>query len=152
MDKIIDTLINLDVDHYLSCHRDVQYTTRGMTEIDRKLWVLNHFVKHGYEENRKYRIKNIHEHGDVPHSHMSPSVSPPLSEHEHEHKHKHNKHTHKDDTTPSIDVLVKKFREEYEDSSTGERDRKIKVTKPLSSPLSILPKTKGKKKRNPGFP
>jgi len=57
MNQIIDTLINLDTDHYLSTHKDVQTATRSMSDIDRKLWVLTHFVKHGYLENRKYQLK-----------------------------------------------------------------------------------------------
>lgn len=59
MNKMIDTLINLDIDHYISIHKDIQLATKNMIDIDKKLWVLNHFVKHGYAERRKYRLKSL---------------------------------------------------------------------------------------------
>lgn len=59
MNKMIDTLINLDIDHYISIHKDIQLATKNMLDIDKKLWVLNHFVKHGYAERRKYRLKSL---------------------------------------------------------------------------------------------
>jgi hypothetical protein len=58
MSKIIDTMINLDTDDYLSRYNDVKNATKNMPEIDRKLWILGHFVKIGYGENRQHRIKN----------------------------------------------------------------------------------------------
>lgn len=59
MSNIIDSLINLDIDHYINSYKDVQTMVKGMTEIDRKLWVLSHLVKYGYGEGRKYRLKEV---------------------------------------------------------------------------------------------
>lgn len=57
MSNLIDQLITLDTDYYIKSYKDVQSTVKGMSEVDKKLWVLNHFVKYGYSEGRKYRLK-----------------------------------------------------------------------------------------------
>ena len=54
MNTMIDALITLDTDYYLSVNKDLQMATNNMSEIDKKLWILTHFVKNGYSEKRKY--------------------------------------------------------------------------------------------------
>jgi len=57
--NLVDSLINFDTDYYLQRYPDLQYAIRSMQEVDRKLFLLNHFIKHGYAEKRKYRLRSV---------------------------------------------------------------------------------------------
>jgi hypothetical protein len=149
MSTIIDALINLDTDHYLSTYKDVQVATKNLSDVDRKLWILNHFVKHGYSEGRRHRLKSSqpailsekkpqndqHKHSkkpsteqdkphDVkPHDVKPPDVKPsdvkPLDV-----KHQHKKDN--DDSSDSehdVQELIKKFRQKHGKQTGGVRDR-----------------------------
>ncbi len=58
MNDLIDKLVNFDTDYYLQMYPDLQTITKNMNDIEKKLFLLNHFVKHGYYEKRKYRLKS----------------------------------------------------------------------------------------------
>lgn len=157
MSTIVDALINLDTDHYLSMYRDVQISTRGMSDVDRKLWILAHFVKHGYAENRKHRLKTTQplqikknhrhlkvtptgEHNDVEthpltkdhldhKEHREPHES---NEHKKKEKEDKHRHAHKHKHTKSIDEqkIVKSSvnSEQKRSQSTPIDDHRLKMT------------------------
>lgn len=103
MGDISNTLINLDTDDYYNNYKDVQVATKGMNPIDRKLWILNHFIKYGYEEHRKYKLLS-HE-----------SKCEPEKEKRH-HKHK--------DKKGDVNSMIQQFRSKYGRSDGGARDKK----------------------------
>lgn len=105
MNTTIDTLINLDTNHYRALYKDVQDSTKGMSETDAKLWILTHFVKHGYSEKRKYRLKSeqVHE------THTSKRTE---------------KHAHTpEDIEKDVQKLIEKFRKHHGGEQGGVRDR-----------------------------
>lgn len=103
MSHIIDQLINLDTDHYLSKYKDVQAATKGLSETDRKLWILTHVIKHGCQEGRKYKLKT-----------SNPEIS----------KHSKKAETVSDDSDHDIDQLIKNFRKKHGKDDGGIRDKK----------------------------
>ena len=139
MNTMIDALITLDTDYYLSVNKDLQMATNNMSEIDKKLWILTHFVKNGYSEKRKYRIKqttqipapidiegksqiikNAHKHA------LSDDISAPNFAHRHspldtvlvlKRKHKRNDN--------DVQKLIQKFRDMYSKNDGGVRDKKV---------------------------
>ena len=135
MTSIIDTLINLDTEYYLSLYKDVQSATKGMSEIDQKLWVLNHFIKYGYSEHRKYRLKtskisDSHDEHTREHSKETPKEHSKETSKEH-HRSRSHEHTHKQNTTPDsssdsekdVQELIKNFRQKHHKDTGGVRDK-----------------------------
>jgi hypothetical protein len=57
MCTFIDSLINFDTEYYHSCYPDLQHATQGMDDVKRKLWLLTHFIRLGYMERRKFRLR-----------------------------------------------------------------------------------------------
>ena len=57
MAQIADQMINLDTDHYCEAHSDLKKAVKGMSVIDKKIWLLTHYLKHGHAEGRRYRLK-----------------------------------------------------------------------------------------------
>jgi hypothetical protein len=57
MSHLIDELINFDTDYYELLYKDLQKAVEKLNDVDKKLFLLNHFIKHGYSEKRKYRLK-----------------------------------------------------------------------------------------------
>lgn len=144
MSHIIDTLINLDTDHYYTEHKDIQIATRGLSDVDRKLWILNHFVKHGYEEKRKYILKSsqiVDKKTTVPVPHLPTPVT-----HIKEHVHKSRPTKSRpivlsrqssapdsgsesgSENEQEIQEMINKFRQKHNSDDHCKRDRK--VTKP----------------------
>lgn len=103
MTEIVDNVINLDTDDYCSRYRDIQLYTSSLTELDKKLWILTHFLKHGYDENRPYRLKT-----DPPKclTRKKPAQPPSeeLSEHNISQRHRRPKKTPTTDVTTSEPV------------------------------------------------
>jgi hypothetical protein len=52
-----DSLINFDTEYYLSQYPDLQSSIKNLSDIDKQLWLLAHYLKHGTKEHRKYRLK-----------------------------------------------------------------------------------------------
>jgi|UniRef100_A0A6C0BJT0 hypothetical protein len=95
---LLDRLINLDTDQYYQDYKDVQSATRKMTPTDRQLWILSHFIKNGYREHRKYRLKQgnlsplVSTASSTASSTSGPSATPVHSHpHSHTHSHSHTK-------------------------------------------------------------
>ena len=96
-----------------------------MSEVDRKLWIITHFVKHGYLENRKYRLKTCQ---PRPVKHKSKQVDQLLTETPKHHRHSHH---HTSDSDSDVQTLIKKFRQDHTDQiGQAIRDKKIDTQLP----------------------
>ena len=123
MNNLISALINLDTANYLSQSKDLQDATKGMSEVDRQLWVLTHFVKHGYNEGRKYRLKST-----VPVM-AAGEVTPDAPKPHRKHKSKKCDDI-KESTSSDAHELIKQFQQCHSDDKGGVRD-KCKTATPI---------------------
>jgi hypothetical protein len=100
LDQVLNEIIKLDADHYLRSNRDLTDATRTLSETDRKLWAVTHFIKHGYNENRTYRLI-----GSDTKSSGSASSEPNTSD------------------TKRVKDMLKQFRRVHGDCQGGVRDK-----------------------------
>jgi hypothetical protein len=143
MSNILDTLINLDTEDYYARYPDIQSATKSLSDVDRKLWILSHFVKHGFAEGRKHQLKTTQQ---PPHkaSHSKPEKSenprskPDKLEKHHskpEKKHHHHKKTEDSvlDDDKDLDDLIRDFRLKHNTDSVETnpvRDQSTEHKKP----------------------
>jgi hypothetical protein len=105
MNSLIYSLINLDTREYLKNYPDLNPFVKHLNPIDQQLWLLDHFVKHGYEEHRHYKIVDVKQtHKSKDKSHSTTVSSNP----------------------PTVKQLIHEFRQQHTDdesSNKGHRDK-----------------------------
>ena len=146
MSNLIDTLINLDTDHYLSLYKDVQVATKNLSDVDRKLWILTHFVKHGYSEHRKYQLKTT-QINQIKNRSASETKRPKPPSVRSEQKPRVSPKNDKEDSSDGeqdVQELIKKFRQKHGKEPGGVRDKPI-VDNP---PSKIRPNDDPRIKKN----
>jgi len=130
MNHFADRLINLDTEHYFQNNSDLHPVVQGMSDVDRKLWLLSHFIKHGNAEARKHRLINNEDGATIPVEEKKKKDEKDQKERkdgkeEKKKKHRH-KHSHNDDDTANIadvQLLIQRFRHKHGHDKGGKRDK-----------------------------